>query len=71
MQGKKNKVIEKGHASKATAINVVALHDLAPGNARCYLWEALKLLKQPQSVDKALEIGGEYAKDNNLITNKL
>ena len=71
MQGKKTKVLEKGHAAKATAINVVALHDLTPGDARCYLWEALKLLKQPQSVPKALEIDGEYAQDINLITNKL
>ena len=32
-----------------------------------YLWEALGELKQPQSVDKALEIGKDYAKENNYL----
>ena len=48
------------------AMSVHAIKKKANGKVqRHYLWEALKELKQPQSVDKALEISEEYAKDNN------
>ena len=51
---------------KKAAFIVIALHDIALGEAP-YLWEALRELKQPQAVDKALEISKDYAKANNHL----
>ena len=56
----------RNRQQKKAAFIVIALHNIAPGDAP-YLWEALRELKQPQSVDKALEISKEYAKGNNHL----